>query len=433
MPDTGARGGSKSGRSRRGSVAIVVALSMTMLIGFSALGTEIVFIMYKQRQLQATASSAAMAGATALMTGHPAAPSTEAVAVATTAGFTSGTNGVTVTVNHPPLSGANVGNTNAVEVVITQPQTLPLSSLFVTGPWNINARAVATAGNSSSDCVLALDTNSTTAVDVSISNGAQITLNQCGLAVNASGASSLSVSNGGVLTAKSVSVSGGVSETNGGSITSTNGVKTYQAAVANPYANEVVPALTGCAYGSLPSNPLTLGYSASTQTLSPGEYCGGLSMGNGAVVAMNPGTYIIDGGTFSLQGGITLTGTGVTIVLTGSGSNYATVSIANGATVTLSAPVSGATVGIPGLVFFQDPGAPNTGSNSFQGGASETLTGALYFPSQMVVYANGTASTSTCTQLVAWQISFAGGASFNSTCANTGVGTIGASPSKLVE
>jgi hypothetical protein len=109
-------------------------------------------------------------------------------------------------------------------------------------------------------------------------------------------------------------------------------------------------------------------------------------------------------------------------VLTGSGSDYATAAIGNGATVTLSAPTTGA---MAGLLFFQDPSAPATGTNTIGGGSVVTLTGALYFPSQTVIYANGTSSTATCTQLVAWQIEFQGGATFNSNCANTGVTSIG--------
>lgn len=407
----------------------MVALMLAMLIGFSALGTEVVFVLYKQRQMQSAASSAALAGATALMTGHPVDLTVEARAVAATAGFITGTAGTTVVINHPPLGGVYVGSAVAVEVVIGQPQTLPLSSLFYSGPWNISVRAVATEGSSASACVLALDSSNATAV--SIGNGSQVSLNQCGLAVNASGSSALSVTGGAVLNAKTVSISGSASVNNGGSINATNGIKTSQPVVADPYSGTPVPSASGCKHGSLPGNPLTLGYSAGTQTLNPdGVYCGGLSMGNAAVVVMNPGVYIINGGSFSVQGGVKLTGTGVTIVLTGSGNNYATVSIANGTTVNLTAPTTGSTAG---LIFFQDPNAPNSSSDSFQGGASETLTGALYFPSQTVIYANGTASASPCTQLVAWHITFQGGASFNSSCANTGVGTIGASPSQLVE
>ena len=62
-----------------------------------------------------------------------------------------------------------------------------------------------------------------------------------------------------------------------------------------------------------------------------------------------------------------------------------------------------------------------------------TLTGALYFPSQLVCYSNGASTTATCSKLIAWQISFGGGASFNSNCTGKGVPSIAGAPSKLVE
>jgi hypothetical protein len=405
-------------RSSQGSVAVLVALVLVMLLGFGALGTEVVFAMFKQRQMESTASSAAQAGAVALMTGHPTDFTIETRAVATTAGFTNGTAGVTVTINHPPLTGPNTGNASAVEVIVGQPQTMLLSRLFFAGTWNITGRAVATAGNSASDCVVALDSANTTGV--SITNGAQVSLNQCGLAVNSTGASALLVQ-GAALTAMAASVAGMDTVNNGGTITATNGIKTSQPVVTDPYMGTVVPSDANC-----------VTYVNKSQTLSPGVYCG-LSIGNGADVVLSAGVYVINGNTnggFTVAGGSQVSGTGVTIVLTGSGSNYATANINNGATVSLTAPTTGATAG---LVFFADPNSPSTPGSTFGGGSQMTLTGALYFPSQTVNYQNGTSTTATCTQLIAWLIVFEGGASFNSNCASTGVATIGASPSKLVE
>jgi hypothetical protein len=408
----------------RGSVAVFLGLMLAVLIGIAALGTEVVYAMVRERQMQATASAAAVSAALALTTLHPADPIAEARAIAATSGFTNGTGGTTVTVNIPPLRGPYAGIAKAVEVIVGQPQTLPLSGLFFVGPWNINARAVALAGNNGGACALALDTGSATGV--AISNGASINLNQCGLAVDSTGPNALTVVGGAVLTTNKVTVSGGVSVSNGGSISVVP--DTGQAAVGNPYSAAQIPAWSGCAYGSAGNPYQVQGWQ--NPTLSPGVYCGGIAMSGGGTVKMNPGIYIINGGTFSPQGGVTLTGTGVTIVLTGSGSDYANVSIANGVNVTLTAPTTGPTAG---LVFFQDAKAPTSGISSFQGGASLILTGALYFPTQTVNYANGTTTASTCTQLVAWHIQFAGGASFNSNCANAGTQPIGASPSRLVE
>ena len=130
-----------------------------------------------------------------------------------------------------------------------------------------------------------------------------------------------------------------------------------------------------------------------------------------------------------------MNGTGVTIVLTGSASDghtppYANVTIGNGATVTLSAPTSGATSGI---LFFGDPNAPVSNSSNFGGGAVMKLTGAIYFPSETVVFDNGISNPSGCTQLIAGVIQFQGGANFSNNCAGTGTSAIGGGATALVE
>jgi hypothetical protein len=435
MHDDASRTANTAWRSDQGSVAILIAVSLTMLLGFVALGSDVVFAMYKQRQMEAAAASAALAGAVALATGHPANYKTEVNAVATASGFTTAVSGVAITINNPPKSGPNTANNNAVEVIIAQPQTLPLFEMFVSGPLNISGRAVAIAGSSGSACVLALDTSYTTASAPAVvdGNGASITLNGCGMASNAGGPGALSVTGGAVLNASAVSLVGTDTVNNGGTITATNGVKTGQTAVTDPYAGITVPAFTAghCDYGSLPTNGYSVSNGWQNPTLSPGVYCGGLSTGGGGTVTLNPGIYIIDGGSFSPGGGTTVTGTGVTIVLTGSGTNYATAQIANGVTITLSAPTTGSTAG---LVFFADPAAPvNTYTSSVQGGSVMNLTGALYFPTQTLDYGNGSNTTTTCTQLDAWHIVFEGGATLKSNCSGTGTLPIGGSSSKLVE
>src|SRR5262249_61391054 len=99
------------------------------------------------------------------------------------------------------------------------------------------------------------------------------------------------------------------------------------------------PPYSGCNYTSFkaPKNG---------PALSPGVYCNGLGITANANVTLSPGTYIIDRGSFSVAGGATVSGNGVTIVLTDSGGTTpAVVSINGGATVNLSAPTSGATAG----------------------------------------------------------------------------------------
>jgi len=166
-------------------------------------------------------------------------------------------------------------------------------------------------------------------------------------------------------------------------------------------------------------------------TLSPGVYCNGLSISNGATAAMNPGVYFIDRGTFAVGGGAHVTGTGVTIVLSSStGGNYANAVIDNGTTVTLSAPTTGATAG---MVFYGDRRASVAGTSStFAGGTAINFTGAIYLPTQTLNWNNGANNTSSsCTELIAATIVL-GGANLQINCP-TGVVAIGATSSSLVE
>ncbi len=409
--------------SRRGSVAIVIGITLPVMLGMIGLGTEVTFLIYQRRQMQTAADAAALGAATALTKGYPA-YATEANATAAALGFVNGASNVTVTVNKPPRSGSYTTSASAIEVLISQPQTMTIASYFTSASFTVSARAVALQGTSGTFCVLSTDTSAATAV--SISNGANVLMNSCSLGVNATGSAALSVTGAASLKALSVSVSGQVSITNGGAITAPGGISLNQPAVTDPYASVAMPVSAGCLYSGL-----QIGWAATTQVLSPGTYCNGLSIGNGAIVSFSPGIYYIKSGSLSIGGGTTVTGTGVTIVLTNNTSSYATVTISNGAVVSFTAPTSGATAGI---VFFGDRNAPGSNTNSFIGGTSNSYTGALYFPSQTVSFSNGATTSSPCTQLIAWHIQLSGGTSFNSTCAGTGVSAIGAgSQSQLAE
>jgi hypothetical protein len=408
------------GRSRGGSVAIMLGLVLPVVVGMAGLGTEITFLLFKQRQMQTVADAAALSAATAMQKGYPSF-AVEARAISASLGFKDQVNSVTITPNNPPTSGPNAGKASYVEVIVSQPQTLFLVTLFRSGLFNVQGRAVALVGTGSY-CVLQLNGSGTTGV--TISNGANVNMPSCGLAVDSTGSPALSVTGGAVLNAQSVSTSGTTSVSNGATINPASGVKDSQPAVRDPYASVAMPSYSGCGGGNNKS------YGHGTWTLTPGVYCNGLALTNDAVVSMNPGVYFVDQGVFTVGGAVQLTGSGVTVVLTSStGSGYATISIGNGATVTLSAPTSGATAGI---VFFGDRSAPATNVQDLGGGAVIDINGAIYFPTQDVKFQNGVSNPSGCTQLIGGTIEFTGGSKFQQNCP-TGVASIGSSNSTMVE
>jgi hypothetical protein len=404
----------------RGSVALMIGLALPVLIAMIALGTEITFLLFKQRQLQAAADASALGGATALQSGHPAL-AVEARGIAGYLGFVDGAaDGTTVVVNNPPASGPDEGSSGAVEVIITQPQAPVLVQVLYSGSFSAAARAVAVTGTGSY-CALQLGASG----NVSMSNGAVANFTQCGLAVDGTASTALTVVGGAEVNAQSVSVAGTASINNGGSINPASALKTSQPKVVDPYADVALPAFSGCGEGNSKS------YGYGTWTLTQGVYCNGLSFNNGAVATLTAGVYFIDRGTFDVAGGAKVTGTNVTIVLTSStGSGYANLEIDNGTTVTLSAPTTGATAG---LVFFGDRrSAAGSVSSTFAGGTTLDITGAVYLPTQTLDWNNGASNTaSTCTELIAGTITL-GGANLQINCPS-GVAAIGGTNSSLVE
>jgi Flp pilus assembly protein TadG len=130
---------------------------------------------------------------------------------------------------------------------------------------------------------------------------------------------------------------------------------------------------------------------------------GGLTISGGASsVVFNPGIYYIRNGNLTIGSGPTVTGTGVTFVLEGSGPTGAAFIINGGATISLSAPTTncvkpigtGSNVypvsqyqiaspydgtngqGICGIVIYQE--ANNTAADTVNEGASGTFNGGIY-------------------------------------------------------
>ncbi len=419
---------SELARDESGATAVVVAVTLTALMGFAGMAIDVGHWYGDRRLAQSAADAAAYSAAIDSASGDTTAGVTAAAkAITAQYGLTNGSNGVTVAVNNPPTAGSYTATAGAWEVGITKTESLFFTTFFMSSA-SVKARSVAVAGSTGGKyCVQALDP-STSVTTVSASNGITIDATACGLAVNGGNSAALSIIGGASIKDKYTSVVGGTSMNNGGSLTSTN--TPDHNSNADPYAAVAVPAPGTCTYTNA-------NYSSggTTPTINPGTYCGAagtnsLNVSNGVSVTMNPGVYIINGGTLNLQSGpINATG-GVTIVLTGSGSNYATANIGNGVALNLTAPTTGTTAG---LAIFQDPNAPSTGTNTFAGGATWNINGALYFPHQSVVLNNGVTNNGSCTQLIAWHITFAGGMKFTNTCGGTGTKGIGAAATALVE
>jgi len=405
-------------RDQSGSYVIISALLMPVLVGTAGLGTEVGWWYYKHKNMQSAADSGAVSAATAASAGADLL--SEANAVTANYGYTNALNSVTVTVNQPPKSGNYTSNLQAIEVVVTQPQQRLLSALFGSDPVLVTARAVALP-NSGTGCVLALDATASPAINVSGSN--QLNLIKCNLYSNSNASPSLNVSGNAAVSANQVGVVGDVSGTS--NITVTNGIKTHIQPVADPYATVSPPSEPSCTNAKI-----TVNANGKTTSLSPGCYKGSITVNAGATLSLDPGIYYLDGANLSVAGNATITGSGVTLVFTGSGNNWGTASIGSNAIIDLTAPSSGPTKGI---VMYGDRNMTTGTAFNLTGGGTQNFNGAIYLPKANLSFSGGNGMSTSCTKIIADTLAFTGSSNLQVNCSALGTATIGTQTAQLIE
>lgn len=394
------------GRREDGSVAIQFALAAIVIFGMAALGVEITLLIYKHRQMQTAADAAAFSAAVAKRAGYPTDFSLEARAATASVGYTNGSNGVTITVNNPPQYGNYTTNAQAIEVIVSQSQTLGLISLFGSSVFGVGARAVAMPGASGSFCILGLDPSASGAVQI-LNNGI-VASTTCGVAVNSSSSTALILNNNAAIYGP-VSVVGQYSLANNANLYDQTPPypKTGASAVADPYASVTLSA-TGATAQTQPTG-------CTTCTLQPGAYAAGINYGNNVTLNFTAGVYYI-ATRFSVSNNVVVNATsGVTIVING---NY-TINVGNNVTMNLTAPTTGATAGIA-LASIRT--ATSSVTQTFSNNVIVNLTGAIYFPNQILQFSNNsTINTSICGQLIGRVVQMQNNANLKNTCGGTGV------------
>ncbi len=419
-------------RDRAGATLVVLALSLSGIVGFAGLGTEAASWYLTKRSMQGAADAAASTAAAALAAGakNSSTLTSEATSIAAGYKFVHGTEGTTIAVNYPPTSG-NYQSSPAIEVLISQPQAALISALFLPSGPTISVRAVALANTSLTGqaCVVALDPLSETTTTASGSTA--LSFPGCSLYLNSPSPSALSLSGGATIHANIAYIVGGVS---GGGLSAANGIFTGVDPLIDPYLNAAVPSYSGCNS----TNYKLTGGATETKNIGAGGvyvFCNGLELVGNSTLTLGPGTFIIDRGELSIAGGSRLTGTsGTTIVLTRSNASHdcATSKINGGAVVTLTAPSAGP---LSGIAVYQDRACTDhTEVNSLTGGATQNIVGAIYFPQQIVNYSGGSPTGGAqCTQLIAWKINFSGSSTFQNNCTGTGTRSTSLTGGRLVE
>lgn len=399
-------------RDTHGSVALVFGVLFIVLVVGVGVAIDFARGTQARTELQATVDAAALAGAGAYTGSSTQSTATSLAQSYVTKGTAALPSGTTVTSTTITPGSSNGAYTMYVSVTVAVPTTL---MAVYQSTMNVTASATAKNTGSGNACVLVL--NSSAAQSASLSGSANLTLDNCGITVNSVNSDGLDLSGGSWISALTVTLGGSAYGTSGSShVTAKNGVKYDQSAVADPYSSRTIPSFSGCDRNKYSTSKNT--------TLNPGVYCGGISLHGSPTVTLNPGIYILDQGDLSLSGSSAINGTGVTIILTSSGSTNAIgkIDVSGGSGLDISAPTSGATSGI---ALWVDRRASVDATDDISGQSGVEVTGAVYAPSQLVNFSGSSSSGSGCTQLIADKITFSGGSNLGNSCAGTGVSSIG--------
>jgi Flp pilus assembly protein TadG len=397
-------------RDERANVAPIFALTMIPLLGLTGSAVDY----SRANNIRSAMQAAADATALNLVQNALSLPSGDVSDSATSV--------FNASFSRPEATQLQVSAQSTSSGVVTVTATARIATDFmgVLGITSIpiGSRTVAmkTPGDGKG-CVLALDRSASGAITAQGST--TVNLNGCSMYDDSRSSTALTVGGSAQVSALSVGVVGGISGNAG--VTTTAGVQTGLSPIPDPYRNVQVPSFSGCDQHNYGAH--------NTTTINPGVYCGGMQFNANADVTFNAGVYIIDGGDFTVNGSARLHGTGVTIIFTSSSGNWPTATINGGANIDLR-PASTGT--FAGILMFGDRAIPVGTSYKFNGGATQYLGGAVYFPTGDVQFSGGAGTNTNCTQLIGDTITFTGNSGLAINCAGYGVKPIGVSGVRLV-
>lgn len=406
-------------RARKGSVAVIFAVAAPIIVGFSALGAEVMYWQYTQKLLQSAADAAAFSGAAQLAQGKG---SSIATAAASNAAYETGLNASraqTPQINTPPTSGVFAGDPRAVEVVLVDNLPRLFSSIiFNSNSVQVSARSVSRTAGARPACVLALNKSASKAVG--FAGSSTLMLQGCDVASNSIAGDAIDFQGATQVTTECASAVGGIDGADG-SLTLTDCAAPFAGArpFPDPYSALEFPEPGACDAGLKSDLKVSPG---TARTVWPGTVCasgaGGANVGIRGDIAFQPGLYIFDSVNLTVNSTASLIGSGVTFIF----ANGTTVTMNGGADIQLSAPTSDLDP-YQGVLFFGD--RDDTGvEHVLNGNSATSFTGALYFPASDVKF-SGTndEDLNACTLLIADEIEFTGNSFFGSDCAAIGVDT----------
>lgn len=387
--------------NEEGQMAVLSALSITLLLGFVAMALDVSLLFRARRNAQIAAD----AGATAATMNYYYNQNLSLAKAAgknasSNNGITDGANGATVVINMPPSMGPNTGEATYAEALVTQPNPTFFMKLFGMGSVNVTARAV--AGNVGGAKACGYLPNPTAPATLNLQGAYTIsggtnpsggTVPACGIVDDSNNADAVKVTgSGGTLNTAYVATAGGLGGSGSTSPTTvTTGLSGLPGdPLASRVAQEPQPA-GGCTQTSTLTSITTANVGTVTGSNSNNVVCfsNAVTINNGVVL---PGSS--NGVDYVFENGVTI-GVGSTVTF-GAGSydastntfcctTGATMEIAGGSLTQASNSIlsiyapTGTTSPIDGIAIWQVASDTNQLQVQF-GSNNQVLDGYIYAP-----------------------------------------------------
>ena len=397
-------------KEESGQVLVIAALSMTALLGFMALATD-VGILFRSRRNEQIAADAAAIGASVnyLHTGSTSSAIAAGKAAASTNGVTDGSNGATVTISIPPADGPNAGNPTFAEAQVSKPKTTIMMGMFGFKTMTVSARGVAGTPTNGTVCIWVMAPSGPSLL---LQGSYDIQAPGCGIYVNSPSSQAFGdVGNGGTVNAAFLDVVGNSSPAHQTSPTAT----TVNAAPRkSPWGDFNGDSPSDCTHTITGTTTVNSSNVASlvTQYMGAGQVVcfsgaatfSGVTIGSTTTSTDSNGNTIYTAdtanrGTLLFENGLTLNGTnsiyGASIDL------YAGNFTQGNYTLNLVAPTAGTFAGLAFVVSTNDTTStcqdPHTATPCVQlqfGSSNSVLEGYIYAPgTQLYMQDNGGGTT----------------------------------------
>lgn len=177
-------------------------------------------------------------------------------------------------------------------------------------------------------------------------------------------------------------------------------IKSWQPTLADPFKDLYPTDIPSSAKPCKNFNAMTYGSGGSK--VKAGCFSNFKITGNGTYT-LDPGVYYLDSTDFDVAGGITLTGTGVTFILTGD--TPGSVKANGNSTLQLTAPTSGT---YSKMLFIQASNATEDNLNEITGSDTSKFDGAMYFPKGAAKFTGSSGSITKCLMIMAYTLEFTG-------------------------